>query len=140
MGRRGGQGRWLDDGGSSEVIVKDGLAIGFEDGFGGHGGLDEDVLYKSHGQRSIFIRSLLELQRLTGIREGRRRGQWSIENCSRMRGRRVLKEDREIWHRWCSGCWEPVGGGLLVEAVKLDSALVKKFAEKPVRFAGRPGR
>lgn len=28
---------WLDDWGTSEVVVEDGLAISFEDGFGRHG-------------------------------------------------------------------------------------------------------
>jgi hypothetical protein len=33
---RGGQRRGLDDGGAGEVVVEDGLAVGLEDGFGGH--------------------------------------------------------------------------------------------------------
>lgn len=36
MGGRGRKRRRLDDGGTSEVVVEDGLAISLEDGFGGH--------------------------------------------------------------------------------------------------------
>lgn len=36
MRAAGGERSGLEDGGASEVVVEDSLAVGFEDGFGGH--------------------------------------------------------------------------------------------------------